>query len=263
MQLSEEGYRLAKSFEGYHRELPDGSCVAYRCPSGILTQGFGCTEGVVEGEVWTREEAEARLRVEIAKHEAAVLRLVTVEINQNQFDALVLFSYNVGFAKDGLGGSTLLKRVNAREWAKASKEFERWTKGTVDGKKVDLPGLVSRRKREASLFLKPVEAPSSPGMPGEVFASPPLWKLVLIRLGLGSLVGVPVGTAAVNVATEPAPLASLPPAPDPAIVTSWQTWGETLASVLSWSWHNPNAVVLLAAWVGGSFLVAKYWRPST
>lgn len=261
MELSAEGYRLVKNFEGYHRELPDGGCVAYRCPSGWLTQGWGCTEGVVEGEVWTREEAEARLRTEIAKHEAAVTRLVTVEINQNQFDALVLFSYNVGFAADGLGGSTLLKRVNAKQWDKAAKEFERWTKATVDGKKVDLPGLVSRRKREAALFLKPAEAPDAPFMPGDVSPTVPLWKIVAIRLGFGSLLGG-TGATVIGVATDPAPVAALPPAPDATSLTGWQTFGEALVSLGAWSWTNPKAVVALAAWIGGSFLIAKYWRSS-
>ncbi|MGL4558672.1 MAG: glycoside hydrolase family protein, partial [Afipia sp.] len=64
MQLSTEGLRLIKSFEGYHRKLADGRCMAYRCPAGVWTIGWGCTEGVREGMVWTVEEAEAGLRRE-------------------------------------------------------------------------------------------------------------------------------------------------------------------------------------------------------
>ena len=96
MQISDDGLRLIKSFEGYLDKQSDGSCVAYLCPAGVPTLGWGCTEGVKLGMRWTEADAEAALRREIAKFEAGVARLVTVEINQNEFDALVSFHYNTG-----------------------------------------------------------------------------------------------------------------------------------------------------------------------
>ncbi len=148
MNLSAEGLDLIKSFEGYHDRMPDGSCRAYRCPAGVWTIGFGCTEGVHEGQVITAAEAESRLRAELTKHEGHVNRLVTAAITQPQFDALVSFCYNCGVGN--LGGSTLLKCVNAGDHAGAVKQFARWDKAA--GK--PLKGLARRRAAEAELYAK-------------------------------------------------------------------------------------------------------------
>src|SRR5262245_7104198 len=127
MKLSDNGLALVKGFEGYHRKLPDGSCTTYYCPAGVLTLGYGCTVGIKEGDIWTEVQAEDALRKEISKHDSAVTRLCTVELNQNQYDALVSFSYNCG--SGALERSTLLKHVNASNFAAAAREFPRWNKG--------------------------------------------------------------------------------------------------------------------------------------
>lgn len=162
MKLSQAGLDLIKDFEGYHRALPDGSCVAYRCPANVLTIGYGCTEGVHEGMRWTKADAEARLLGELTKHETAVARMTTIDLTQNQFDALVSFSYNLGTG--ALQNSTLLKRVNAGAFEDAGREFARWSKAA--GKV--LPGLVARRGREAALFLEPPHVAAEPTMPQKV-----------------------------------------------------------------------------------------------
>jgi lysozyme len=159
MKISPRGLDMIKEFEGYHRALPDGSCIPYRCPAGVLTIGYGCTEGVREGMRWTKADAEARLLGELEKHEAAVQRYSTTDLNQNQFDALVSFSYNLG--TEALRQSTLLVKVNANQWEAAGQEFGRWTKAA--GKV--LPGLVARRGKEAALFLEPIAAATEPEMP--------------------------------------------------------------------------------------------------
>ncbi|TXH53182.1 MAG: lysozyme [Desulfurellales bacterium] len=208
MQISDEGLRLIKSFEGYLDKQPDGSCLAYTCPAGVATIGWGCTEGVKLGMRWTAAEAEAGLRREIAKHEAHVTRLVTVDINQNEFDALVSFCYNVGpGGKDksgkvipGLSTSTILKKLNAGDRTGAAQAFRLWNKG---GGKV-LPGLVSRRSREAALFLKPAAAPDAPWMPQRVDAS----KEPLSRKAVATAAAA-AGTGATYVST-----AGIPPPPD-------------------------------------------------
>lgn len=198
MQISDEGLRLIKSFEGYLDKQPDGSCLAYTCPAGVATIGWGCTEGVKLGMRWTEAEAEAGLRREIAKFEAGVLRLATVEINQNEFDALVSFSYNVGLG--ALEKSSVLKRLNAGDRTGAAAAFALWNKG---GGKV-LPGLVSRRSREAALFLKPAAAPDAPWMPQRVDASKePLSRKVVATATAAA------GTGATYVST-----AGIPPPPD-------------------------------------------------
>lgn len=162
MKISQAGLDLICEFEGYHRALPDGSCTTYRCPANVLTIGYGCTEGIREGEVWTKQQAQERFRLELDKHEKAVDRLATVDLNQNQYDALVSFSYNCGSA--ALGRSTLLRKLNAGDLEGAARAFASWNKG---GGKV-LPGLVRRRAAEAALFRKLVIAAADPDMPQAV-----------------------------------------------------------------------------------------------
>ena len=82
----------------------------------------------------------------MAIFEKAVTRNVTVQLNQDQFDALVSFTFNLG--EGNLKQSTLLQKVNAGDFAGAAKEFPRWNKA---GGQV-LPGLVRRRASEALLF---------------------------------------------------------------------------------------------------------------
>ena len=162
MNLSAQGLSLIKSFEGYHTRLPDGGCTAYYCPAGVVTIGYGCTEGIRMGMVWTHDQAEAALRVEIAKFAAAVTRLVTVPMNQNQYDALVSFAYNCG--EGALAHSTILRKFNAGDADGAAQAFGMWVKG---GGRV-LPGLVTRRAREAALFRTSAEAADEPSMPQAV-----------------------------------------------------------------------------------------------
>lgn len=162
MNISDAGVRMIVGFEGKLRPIGDGRYVAYRCPAGVWTIYAGVTEGVHEGMVCTEAEGETMFRRELIKHEAAVGRLATVPLNQNQFDALVSFSYNCGAG--ALAKSTLLRRLNAGDYEGAARCFAAWNKG---GGRV-LPGLVSRRAREASLFLKPVEQAPEPTMPHKI-----------------------------------------------------------------------------------------------
>jgi lysozyme len=219
MQLSDEGLRLIRSFEGYHTRLPDGGCAAYLCPANVPTIGYGVTEGVKMGMVWTAEEAEAALRRELAKHEAAVRRLVTVDLNQNEFDALVSFSYNCGAG--ALGKSTLLKRLNAGDRLGAASQFSKWTRG---GGRV-LKGLVSRRDREAALFLKPTESPEVPHMPQEVSEVREISRPVATGAGVAAGTGAAVAFPS---------LPYLPPPPDLSQYTAWQSFGQQAGELVSW-----------------------------
>ena len=155
MQLSKAGLDLIKSFEGYHTRLPDGSCEAYRCPANVWTIGYGCTEGVEAGMVWTEAEASEAFARELEKHEAAVTKMVHVELTQCQFDALVSFSYNCGSA--ALRKSSLLKALNAGDFEHAATRFAPWCKARVNGKLTVLRGLVRRRKAEADMFAQEPE----------------------------------------------------------------------------------------------------------
>jgi len=90
--------------------------------------------------------AEEMLQADLPRFEAAVSRLVTVPLDQHQFDALVSFTYNLG--EGNLRSSTLLKKLNAGDYAAAAAQFERWV--TAAGK--PLPGLVKRRAAERAMF---------------------------------------------------------------------------------------------------------------
>ena len=143
MNISQTGINLIKQFEG---------CIlnAYKDAVGVPTIGYGHTGGVYMNQRITQAEADTLLRHDLDKFEDGVTRLVKVPINQNHFDALVSFSFNVGLG--ALGSSTLLKLLNAKNYVAAAKEFARWNKA---GGEV-LSGLTRRRAAEAALFSKPV-----------------------------------------------------------------------------------------------------------
>lgn len=144
MKTSPAGIALIQEFEGRRLE-------AYKCPAGIWTIGYGHTSAageptVTPGMVITKQEAVDILKRDLVKYESAVDRLVTVPLSQNQFDALVSFTYNVG--EGALSKSTLLKKLNRGEYAAVPAELMKWTKG--GGK--ELPGLVRRRRAEAAMW---------------------------------------------------------------------------------------------------------------
>lgn len=246
--ISHDGLRLIKSFEGYHKRREDGSCEAYLCPAGVPTIGYGCTEGVELGMVWSEAEAEAMLDREIAKFEAGVLRLTTVELNQNQYDALVSFSYNCGLG--ALEKSTLLKCVNRQDWDGAAAAFHAWNKG---GGRV-LPGLVQRRAREAALFMKPVHAPDDPAMPQAVSKS--------VEIGKGIVAAGSAAAAGTGATVVP----QIPTPPDLSLWTAWQTAGETIGNLGTWAISRPILTACLAAWVVVTMyapnLVARFFPQS-
>lgn len=247
MKLSDEGLRLIKSFEGYHTRLKDGSCAAYLCPAGVPTIGYGCTEGIKLGMVWTAEQAEEALRREIAKFENAVTKSVTVDINQNEFDALVSLAYNIGVA--GFQRSSILRRLNKGDRKGAAQAFHMWNQG---GGRV-LPGLVSRRAREAALFLKPAEKPEDPFMPQAVAASPEPAKPVNVA--------VVSGTAAVAAtqAIPGLPLPAVPPEITDSItnVTAWKGIGEQLWTLKDWAASQPMLAGALSVSITGFWLWSK------
>jgi len=137
---SEAGLALTKSFEGLN-------LAAYVDQRGVWTIGYGHTgPNVHAGLRITEEEAEVFLESDIAGAVAGVNRLVTTPLTQNQFDALVDFTFNLGCAS--LMHSTLLRRVNAGEFAEASREFLLWDH--IRGRVV--PGLLRRRQAEMEMF---------------------------------------------------------------------------------------------------------------
>ncbi|WP_104097390.1 lysozyme [Stutzerimonas kunmingensis] len=139
MHISQKGLDLIKSFEGLRLS-------AYKCPADVWTIGYGATAGVKAGQTITKERAEELLREDVKRFEGYVERLVKVPLTQGQHDALTSFVYNLGAGN--LSNSTLLRLLNAGDYAGAAAQFDRWNKA---GGKV-LAGLVRRRAAERALF---------------------------------------------------------------------------------------------------------------
>jgi lysozyme len=171
MKTGPKGLALIKEFEGCELK-------AYRDAVGIWTVGFGHTAAAgapapKAGMTIMAAEAEEILKRDLAKYEKAVCGAVKVPLTQEQFDALVSFTFNVGPAN--LRISTLLKKLNARDYAAVPEQLKRWNKA---GKKV-LKGLTRRREAEGFLWSTGA-APAVPQTPPDiepipVSTKPSLW----------------------------------------------------------------------------------------
>ena len=133
---------LVKRFEGLKLK-------AYKCPAGVWTIGYGHTAGVVAGMKITKEQAEALLEEDLGNARRSVQYFVKVPLTQNQLDALTSFVFNVGAG--AFGRSTLVNRLNERNYSAVPVELKKWIRG--GGK--ELPGLVTRREAESTLWLTP------------------------------------------------------------------------------------------------------------
>ena len=149
LKLTPAGANLIKHFEGI-LSPHQGKFKAYKCPVGVTTIGWGTTSEhghkISLDTVWTREQCDAAFLHDMEEFEKQVRSLVKTPLEPWQFDSLVSLVYNIGagaFAK-----STLLRKVNAKDYDGAAKEFHRWNK--AGGK--ELAGLTRRRASEALLF---------------------------------------------------------------------------------------------------------------
>ena len=144
-KLSDTGQQMIKSVEGLRLK-------AYKATPEEKgwTIGYGSTRidnrPVQENEIITREKAQDLFNTDIKIYESVVNNLVKVPLTQNQFDALVVFVYNIGGPQ--FSTSTLLRKLNKKDYNGAQKEFVKWNK--QNGKVIR--GLTIRRQKEADLF---------------------------------------------------------------------------------------------------------------
>jgi len=165
---------------------------AYLCPANVWTIGIGTTvypdgRKVRSGDKCTAQQADRYLAHDLQEFERAVAAMVTVPVTSNQFSALVSLAYNVGIG--ALRGSTLLRLLNAGDYAGAANQLRRWNRG---GGRV-LPGLVKRRAAERDLFLTPDSAPlQAVGLMAATDTPTPEKKPVLPVLGalLPTIIGM-------------------------------------------------------------------------
>jgi lysozyme len=149
MKLSDRGAKLIANFEGF-RSCP------YRDAVGKWTIGYGSTKGVgPNSKCISREQALARMKREVDQTYGKAINDLPVKLNQNQFDALTSFVYNVG--PGGVASSTGIgKALRASQWRRAADELLEWNK--AGGR--PLEGLTRRRRKERELFLrKPAPPP--------------------------------------------------------------------------------------------------------
>jgi lysozyme len=146
MKTGERGLKLIKEFEGCKLK-------AYQCPAGVWTIGIGSTRyadgsAVKQGQTLANEEAALLLLSKTLTSYEHAVNAIKVELTQNEFDALVSLTYNIGAGN--LASSTLVKMLKAGDSkAEIAKQFLRWDK--AGGK--PLAGLTRRRNAEAELFL--------------------------------------------------------------------------------------------------------------
>ncbi len=138
--INSQGLELLKRFEGCRLK-------AYKDIVGIWTIGYGHIARVYPGQTITQEEADQLLEEDLRHFESGVSSFVKVNLTDNQFSALVCFSYNVGLGS--LLKSHLLKRVNTEDFRGAAQEFLRWD--SAGG--VVRRSLLVRREAERALFL--------------------------------------------------------------------------------------------------------------
>jgi len=160
MKLSKHGEKIIKNFEGLR-------FAAYRDVAGVWTIGYGSTryhdgKPVKPGDKLADEiQASALFSNTLNQYEDTVNEYVRVSLSQNQFDALVSFTYNEGTY--ALKSSTLLKKLNEKDYRGAADQLLMWNKITDPhtGKKVECAILKERRREERQLFLS-ADKPANP-----------------------------------------------------------------------------------------------------
>jgi lysozyme len=206
-QVTKPLVELVKRFEGFRRE-------AARLPDGGWTVGYGHTLTAREGVWVTPEDAELLLYYDLSDVATKVDAWTFTPLNQNQFEALISFAYNIGL--DNFRHSTVLKRINEGHHLQAAAAMELWRKTEVGGEGLVADALVRRRAAEKALYLTPPEG-FSPS-PSQVLK--PMYDLSVIEAAAQSVaarraVGVETLLEAASVEpvverpVEPAPLAAI------------------------------------------------------
>lgn len=150
MKPSNNFNNLIRLFEGCFLK-------AYKDSVGIATIGIGTIKypngvAVKMGDTCTEDQAYEYLNHEVESKVAAINKLLTgIQLNQNQFDAIVSLTYNIGTG--ALASSTVLKLIKVNPIDPLIEQaWLMWNKGTVNGKKVAIKGLTNRRVKEYHLY---------------------------------------------------------------------------------------------------------------
>lgn len=168
LKINQATIDLIKHFESLHDgDLSRVGLQPKMCPAGIYTIGYGravmdakgnyCRGASGKAEAYrqydtiTEQQAEQFLAEDLTAFGADVERLLLMPVSENEFGAMVSLAYNIGI--HAFATSSVLRYFNKDDMPRAANAFLLWNKGTVNGKKVVLPGLVRRRQAERLLFL--------------------------------------------------------------------------------------------------------------
>lgn len=246
MQVSAEGRTFIEGFEGYRD-------VAYRCPAGVLTIGYGHTAGVKEGQrLSSKEEGDALLSGDLLSFGGDVERLVDrANTTQHQFDALVSLAENIGTGN--FSGSTVLRMHKAGRYPEAGRAFSMWNEAVVDGRQQPVAGLTRRRAAEGAVYLTPEDAPHPMPAPVVVEAMPQAVaapqsaaksKTLLAAAGIG-VSGAGVVSDNVNQVND--------------LMSAVSSAGGTAASIWSKLGHAAPAILGVIIVIGAIYLGVRYF----
>lgn len=201
-QISRAAIELIKRFEGYRSK-------AAKLADGRWTIGYGHTLTAREGAEVSEKDAEALLLYDLIAVAHAVNESVYTPLNQNQFDALCCFAFNIGL--ENFRKSSVLRRINEGQMLQAACGMELWRKADFEGERIIIDALVRRRAAEKTLFLTPLEgwvpAPSPilrPNIDADIAGVVPRQTPVAVRAALD-------GEQAVAVRDAPAGITPTPP----------------------------------------------------
>lgn len=267
--IAMEGVALIAGYE----QGPRGGVAlqAYRCPAGVWTCGWGETDGVGPNTRWTKAYADQRFCDSLGERVAAVRAMVSVPTTDNQLAALVSLAYNIGNA--ALQRSSALAAHNRCDTQAAARAFNLWNKATVNGTLTVLPGLVSRRAREAALYLTPDPDSAPVGAMPQAVAP----ESSLARSPIASSGAITAGTGVVTAlmgTSPPDPAPAVPPAPmaastPGAAVAKVEAIGQQASTLKTATQHvrelvtdtlgiPPGAVLPVVLVAAGAAVI--YWR---
>lgn len=166
---------------------------AYRCPAGVWTLGWGETDGIAPGMVWSQAQADQRFCDSLTAFTHQVQALLKVHAEPNQLGALVSLAYNIGIG--AFARSSVLKAHNAGDEQAAARAFGLWNKARVNGVLTVLAGLTRRRAAEAALYLTPEPDERVERMPQAVAAESSLKASPIAQGGVATVAGGAVAVA--------------------------------------------------------------------
>ena len=225
-RLSKSGVELVKRFEGLRR-------TAAQLPAGGWTIGSGHTISARQGAEVSPEDAEALLLYDLGRTAKAVDAAIFTPVNQNQYDALVAFAFNVGI--DNFLRSNVLKRLNEGSYLQAAAAIEMWRRADIQGDSIVVDGLVRRRAAEKALFLTPPEGfrpTPTPVVRPEYDAAPELFA-TQASLANAAEVHVPMQGEATHARVAPPPEPEPPPPVDSPVTAASRNVSARLSQILA------------------------------